>query len=138
MIHRLVLFGFVWRLSCAVASGEVLTKGLPVDTAMGAMKAAGYTKTILEMGPRAEDKDQDLRFWAVDQGVLIVNYSKTTDEILSLRIWFADERPKALRQTFAFDVIAFDTDTGKMKIRTRKSKPAGRSDRPAKQRRTKP
>ena len=55
-----------------------------------------------------------------DQGVLIVSYSKTSQKIVGLAFWFADERPKALRRTFEFDVASFDTSTGTVTIRTKK------------------
>ena len=135
-MHRFVLFGIIWLLSCEIASAEVLKSGQSIRDAINAMKVGGYESTVLEMGPRG--KDQDIHFWSVDQGTVIAEYSKTTDEIASLRFLLQDDRPKKYRQQYVFDVIAFDTDTGEMKIRTRKSKPAGRSDHPAEQRRTKP
>jgi len=136
VIHRLLIFGFVWLLSCEIASAEVLKKGQSIRDAINAMKVGGYESTVLEMRPRG--KDQDIHFWGVDEGILIVEYSKTTDEIVSLRFLLQDDRPKKYRQQYIFDVIAFDTDTGEMKIRTKNNKPAGRSDHPAEQRRTKP
>lgn len=135
MKYRLVLLCIVWLLYCPPASSDVLKNGHSIQDAINAMNAAGYGTTVLEMGPPA--RDEELHFWKVDQGVLIINYSKTTDEIVALNFWFADERPKALRKTFAFNVIAFDTDTGEMTIRTNKSKPSGGSARQKGPRRSK-
>lgn len=85
------------------------------------MTSAGYTKTGLDMMPRA---GLDLQFWQVGQGVLIVSHSKTSQKIVGLTYWFADERPKATRQTFEFEVASFGTSTGTMTIRTKKGEQA--------------
>ena len=105
-----------------------LTQRRPCQSArdaINAMKAGDYEETILEMGPRG--KDQDIHFWIVDQGILIAEYSKTTDEIASLRFLLKDERPKKYRKEFVFDVISFDVETGEMRVRTRKQKPVPRT-----------
>ena len=79
------------------------------------------------MGPRGTD--QDVLFWSVGQGTLIVEHSKATDEVAGLRFLLQDgQRPKGDRQMFVLDVIAFDTDTGEMTIRTRKSNASAEPD----------
>ena len=119
-MHRQLILCTLWVLVCDMASAEVLRNGQSARDAINVMKAGGYEETRLEMGPRGED--QDIHFWIVDQGTLIAEYSKTTDEIASLRFLLKDERPKKYRKMFVFEVIAFDVDTGEMRIRTRKHK----------------
>lgn len=93
-----------------------------MTVAVGAMKKGGYKETGLEMMAKP-GSGLDLRFWSVGEGVLILSYSKSSQKISRMTYWFADERPKATRQTFDFDVTAFDTVTGRMTIRTRKGEP---------------
>lgn len=123
-MHRLLLLGFVWLLSCLSLSAEVLTNGLSMTAAIRAMRNAGYTETGLDMMPK-QGTGVDLRFWGVGEGVLIVTYSKSSQKITEMAFWFADERPKATRQTFEFDVTSFDAGTGVMTLRTRKGEPGG-------------
>lgn len=124
-MQRLLLLGFLCRLGCVCASAEVLTEGLSVTTASGAMQQAGYAKTGLDMAPPS---GQDLRVWEVGQGVLIVRASRVSWRIVGLTFSVADERPKALRKEFYFDVASFDTRTGAMTIRTRKGEQGGKAD----------
>ena len=91
-MQRLVLLGCLWLVSCVCVSAEVLTNGLSITAASSAMQKAGYTKTGLEMMPHP---GEDLQFWDVGQGVLIVGYSKASQKIVGLTFWFADERPEA-------------------------------------------
>ena len=121
-MHRLLLISCIWLVSCACMSADVLTNGLAITAASAAMQNAGYAKTQLEMTPR---DGEDLGFWHVGQGVLIVRYSRIAQKILGMTLWFADERPKALRQEFRLDVTSFDPANGAMSIRTTKSQPCG-------------
>ena len=118
-MRRLRLLGFIWLLSCLSVKAEVLTNGLPVTGAVQAMKKAGYAETGLDMMAR-QGSGEDLRFWGVGEGVLIVSYSTASQKIRGMTFWLADDRPKATRQTFELDVASFDTETGVMTIRTRK------------------
>ena len=118
MQRLLFLFGFVWLVSCVCVSAEVLTNDLSMTVASSAMQKAGYAKTGLDMMLRA---GEDLQFWRVDRGVLIVSCATASRKIVRMTFWYADERPKGTRQTFEFDVESFDTGTGLMTIRTRKS-----------------
>jgi len=93
-----------------------------MEVASSAMQKAGYSKTGLDMMPPA---GEGLEFWHVGQGVLIVSYSESSRKIVGLTFWFADERPKATRQTFELDVASFNTGTGLMAVRTRKGEPVG-------------
>jgi hypothetical protein len=128
VMYRQVILCIFWLLSCEIASAEVLKNGQSVRDATNAMKAGGYERTILEMGPRG--KGQGIHFWRVGQGTLTVEHSKATDEVAGLRFLLQDERrPKGDRQMYVFDVVAFDTDTGEMTIRTRKSNPPAEPDR---------
>jgi len=124
VMYRQLILCTLWVLFCDIASAEVLKNGQSARDAINAMKAGGYEETTLDMGPRG--KDQDIHFWIIDQGILIAEHSETNDEIASLRFLLEDERPKKYRQMFVFDVIAFDAETGEMRIRTRKPKPVPR------------
>ena len=123
-MQRLLLLGFICLVSCISVSAEVLTNGLPITAAISAMKKAGYTETRLEMMPKP-GSGEDLRFWGVGRGVLIVGYSKASQKITGTTFWFADERPKAVRREFEFDVTSFNTSTGAMTIHTKKGERDG-------------
>lgn len=127
-MHRLLLPAFVCLVACLSASAEVLTNGLPVTAAISAMKKAGYSETGLDMMP-TPGSWRHLRFWSVDQGVLIVGYSKASQKVSEMTFWLADERPKAFRQTFELDVASFDSSTGTMTIRTKKGELSGAANR---------
>jgi hypothetical protein len=107
----------------APGSAQLLTNGLPIATARQAMEAAGYRQTGLDMLP-SKPNDQ-LQYWAVGQGVLIIGYSKASEAITGLAFSLSDERPKAFRKTFDFEVTSFDTATGLMVIRTKRGEPPG-------------
>jgi hypothetical protein len=66
------------------------------------------------------DSEEDLQFWTVAEGVLIVTYSKVSQKITRMTFWLADERAKAFRRTFELSVTSFDTGSGAMTIRTKK------------------
>ena len=109
-----------------VARAEILAEGLNIETAIKEMSAAGYKETRLDM--ESIDQENRIKFWGVAKGVLIATYSTKTKEVICLSYWLTDERPKAFRKEFDFSVVSFDTETGLMKIQTRKSpkeEPAG-------------
>ena len=66
--------------------------------------------------------EHDLHSWEVDEGFLNIIYSKTAGKIVRLSFVCHDERVKGDRKVFSFEVIAFDTDTGELRIKTRKEK----------------
>ena len=92
--------------------------GSGVDKAIADMKAKGYEETGLAMG--ASEESNDLKFWSIDDGVLIAVYSKNNNKILSMSYWFADERGKKDRKEFSLSVLAFDPETGVMTLQTKK------------------
>jgi len=118
-MHRLLLLGLIWLLSCLSVAAEVITNGLPITDVIKTMKKSGYTETGLAMMARP-GSGLGLRSWGVGEGVLIVNYSTASQKISGMTFWLADDRPKATRQTFEFDVASFDTQSGVMTIRTKK------------------
>src|SRR5438105_324970 len=69
-------------LLCATSSAEVITNGLSMSEAQNMMEAAHYNQTGLDMA--ANNLSEDLRFWDVDQGVLIFRFSKRTGRILGM------------------------------------------------------
>ena len=83
------------------------------------MNEAGYRETELDM--EAMEIGNRLRFWGVDEGVLIATYSAKNKEVLNFSYWLTDERPKAFRKTFKFEVISFDTKSGLIRIQTKKT-----------------
>jgi|ERR1022692_163999 hypothetical protein len=122
-MRLLLLLAFLGNLLCASSSAEVITNGLPMVVTGKSMEAAGYKKTQLATAPRIPN--EDLQFWHVDQGVLIFTYSSVSKRIVGLSYILSDERPRATRKTFSFDVTSFDTTTGLMTIRTTKGEPDG-------------
>jgi len=126
--HRRLLTGLLWLVCCLSASAEVLTNGLPMTTASTAMQKAGYVKTGLDMLPRP-GSGEELRFWGVGPGVLIVRCSRSSQKITGMTFWLADEHSKALRRTFELDVMSFDTSSGALVIRTKKGGPEGSANR---------
>ncbi len=120
-MKSLLILGFLWLVSSAYA--DIITNGLSITAARKAMESAGYKWTRLEMLPT--DFKNNLQFWRVDQGVLIMVYSTNSTAIIDIEFFLSDERPKAFRKTFDFDVTSFDSHTGLMTIRTRKGEPGG-------------
>ena len=105
---------------CAASSvfAEPLKVGISIDMALDAMKKNNYEETALSMG--AGDTSNDLKFWNVDEGVLIAVYSKNERKIMRLSFWFADNRSISKRKEFDFSVNTFDPDTGVMTLQTKK------------------
>jgi hypothetical protein len=118
-MRTFTIFALLATLVCASSSAEVITNGLAVSDARKAMVAAGYKQTGLDMIARNHPKE-DLQFWGVDQGVLIVAYSTASQRIVGLTFFLCDERPKATRKTFDLEVASFDTTTGVMAIKMKK------------------
>lgn len=92
--------------------------GISIDKAIADMQAKKYKETALAMEPG--DKANELKFWQVDDGVLIASYSKDGRKIINLSYWFADDRAVNKRQVFNFEVSEFNPDTGVMTIQTKK------------------
>jgi len=117
MIHSIrLLILLIFSLS-GLASADILTSGNNIDIARVAMKKAGYKKSGLDS--RAIDRSHSLEFWSVDGGTLIALYSRKSNEIISFSFNLADERAKATRKEFDFEVINFDTATKQMTIQTK-------------------
>ena len=88
------------------------------------MKKAGYGPTQLAVMPMT---GEDLRFWSIDaDGTLIIHFDPSTRKITKMRYWLTEDRPKAEREQFRLEVVAFDTESGVMTIQTKK-KPAGKA-----------
>lgn len=120
----LPVLGLVFAIS---ASAEVITNSMLIGTVQKAMTAAHYKETGLDMA--ASQPGQDLRFWAVGDGILILRLSNSSSRVLGMTYSLCDERPKALRRTFDFDVASFDTSNGTMAIHTRKGESGGAANR---------
>lgn len=103
-------------VACAkVNAGEgLIVPGSDIGAVSTSMAASGYKETGLDM--LAMQKDADLKFWSVGQGVLIAVYSTANKKVLSLSYSLSDERPKATRRTFDLVVKEFDPKSGEMKI----------------------
>jgi hypothetical protein len=118
MKHLLLLFVLI----CASASADIITNGVAIDSARRALRAAGHRETALDMLPSSTT--EQLEFWNVGQGVLIISFSKASGSISGLQFLVSDERPKATRKTFDFEVMSFDSETGLIVIRTIKDRTA--------------
>jgi len=106
----------VLTVACGRANADagLIVFGIDIGTASKSMAASGYKETGLAM--LAMQKDTDLKFWSVGEGVLIAVYSTTNKKVLSLTYSLSDERPKATRKTFGLAVREFDPRNGEMKI----------------------
>ena len=71
------------------------------------------------------NKGEDLQFWEVGEGVLLIRYSKASLKVVGMTFNVAEAQPKALRKDFYFDVASFDTSTGTMTIHTKKGEQDG-------------
>jgi hypothetical protein len=100
------------------AFADPIKIGSGIDNAIEVMKAKNYDDSSLAMGPT--DESNDLKFWVIDDGVLIAVYSKKDKRIKSMSYWFADERGKRDRKEFSLSVLEFDPDTGVMTLQTKK------------------
>jgi hypothetical protein len=100
------------------AVADVLTKGQTIEEVEKAMKKAGYGATELAVMPMT---GEDLRFWAIDEdGTLIIHFDPSTRKVTKMRYWLTEDRPKAEREQFRLEVVAFDTESGVMTIQTKK------------------
>lgn len=120
-MKRLLLLALAGLLVSASASAEVVTNGLSIGVARRVMEAAGYKQTGLDMLPNSPN--EGLQCWCVGQGVLIIGYSTTSKVVTGMGFSLCDERPKALRKTFDFEVTSFDAHRGLMTIKATKSEP---------------
>jgi hypothetical protein len=100
------------------ANAFEVSKGSTIADVAAAMKADGYQ----EGGGFTIDSNtkHDFRFWPVDQGTLIVGYSKATKKVLGLVYHLADEREHEVRKEFRFNVVSFDSTTGLLTLNTKK------------------
>jgi len=122
------IFALFATLLSASSSAEVITNGLAISDARKAMVASGYKQTGLEMIARHYPKE-DLQFWGIDEGVLIARYSTASQRIVGLSFFLCDERPKAIRKTFDFEVASFDTTSKALMLKIEKrERPAAAND----------
>ena len=90
-------------------------KGEPFKECAEALDAAGFEESGLEIV--SMDKDRDLDFWAVDEGVPIVSHSKSSGRIVDVSFFLCDERPKGERKDFRFEVKSFNTTTKELVLK---------------------
>ena len=79
------------------------------------MAEAGYKETDLQRG--AGSKQNELRFWDLDPGVLMVVYSKKSGEVFSVTYLLENEGPKSERWSVEFKVIEFNPVSREMKLK---------------------
>jgi hypothetical protein len=128
-MKKLLLAGVVGLAICASASAEIITNGLSLSVAGRVMESAGYKQTGLDMLPVSSNNDLQLQYWRVGEGLLIIEYSQTSKAVLGLEFFLCDERPKAFRKTFDFEVTSFDAQSGLMTIKAHKGEPGGPANR---------
>jgi hypothetical protein len=73
-------------------SASIVEKNAAIEQVIAEMKAANYPATGLDMRAKRGD---DLTFWNVAQGVLIVSYSTTTQKVARVTFFLCDERANA-------------------------------------------
>ncbi|XAL98819.1 hypothetical protein OT109_14665 [Phycisphaeraceae bacterium D3-23] len=121
MIVGCVLFA----TGCASSQGDELeaqhasaiSVGTDIDIALERMRGYSDGGPLLAMGSR--NRDIRLKQWPVDEGVMIAGYSVTTNKITSLAYFLFDERPKAERMHFDFEVISFDPSSRRLVLTTK-------------------
>ncbi len=94
-----------------------ITNGGSIDVANRAMKEAGYGNGFL--APRSNESQ--FMIWSVDEGLLIANYKKGT-QIIGMSFFFVVPGPER-NEPALFNVISFDTSSGRMLIQTKKPQP---------------
>jgi hypothetical protein len=97
-----------------------IKEGSNIDEVKKAMKLSGYKECQLAM--LARERKQDLAFWLVDEGTLIVRYSLDTKKILGITYWMCDERDRSSRMEFNLKAKAFDTTTGVLTLQLNQPK----------------
>ena len=119
--HRLVIICAL--IYCSTGYGAVVAEGLTIDIANSALTAAKYESSSLEM--LAATPNEDLQYWSIDQGTLILKYSKISRIIIGITYYINDDRPKASRQSISWSVKSFDTETRLMLIQIKKGEQDG-------------
>jgi len=92
----------------------VVSVGQNIDIALKLMAPMGDGSPMLEMA--TGDPDLEMKMWAVGKGVLIAIHSRKDRSIRSLSFYMSDERPKALRKTFEYEVLQYFPETKEMRI----------------------
>ena len=85
----LTVIGVLALHSTHVLAMEVKV-GSNLDEVRNAMNHSGYKECQLAMAAR--ERNQELAFWHVDEGTLIVRYSVKTKKILNITYWMCDEQ----------------------------------------------
>lgn len=97
-------------LTCSVtqivAADDTIRPSQDIDKVSKLMQRFGYQEAGLDMAPR--DKDTDLKMWAVGEGVLIFTVSTKDKKVLHITYFLCDERAKASRKEYRFQVSSFD------------------------------
>lgn len=94
--------------------------GSNLDEVRNAMNHSGYKECQLAMAAR--ERNQELAFWHVDEGTLIVRYSVKTKKILNITYWMCDERDRSSRKEFNLEAKTFDTATGVLTLQLKRPK----------------
>jgi hypothetical protein len=97
---------------------DTLRAGTKIDTAAADMRLKGYKETGLQMAP--VKTTEELKFWQINDGVLIVTYSKQTQQIKKIAYLISDDGSKSERHEVNLTVIEFNPDSGIMTIQTKK------------------
>lgn len=102
-------------LVVSASSAETkIVAGQSIDEVTKIMTDLHYRETGLEMAPR--QKGDELKMWTVGEGALILTYQTKTRKVTHISFYLSDERPKATRKSFDFEVVEFDAKTREMKI----------------------
>ena len=102
------------------AFAQLIKKGDKLIDAQSSLTKGKYSKTVLQMS--STKTEIGLEFWVVDQGVLIITYSKVTGIVEDLTFTVSDGGPRSTRKEFDFSVVSFDTLTGHLTLSTKKKK----------------
>jgi len=106
----------------------ILKPGVSMDAATRALEqekhegAPKYKETGLQMV--CFKKGSAVRYWTVDEGTLIIQYTEETKLIENIEFYLSGPGPRDGRVSFRLDVLSFDTGSGLMQVRTRSPKEA--------------
>lgn len=97
-----------------------IKEGANIDEVTKAMKLSGYKEC--QLAKLASKANQELAFWHVDEGTLIVQYSLDTKKILGISYWMCDERDRSSRKEFSLKAKSFETTTGVLTLQLNQPK----------------
>jgi len=116
------LIGFTTLILTQICPSMILKEGESIENADKAMERAKHEGknrySPIGLSMICLKRGSELRFWRVDRGVLIVQYSKVSKLIETIDYDLSDTYSNAASVQFRFSVKTFDTESELMQIQT--------------------